>query len=143
VQELETTPITEPATMPDTQWLAGKLIHYDNNSNDHAQFISHPSGNFLLWGETAEGDLSDTYAMPLLAGQTVTIDGGKGHMFIEDAIGPGTSFLNSGTIVQLYDADGRLLDTLGSQTHEDMASTRRKHAGTHEFHRSRGGHLLS
>jgi hypothetical protein len=77
---------------------AGNL-ELDNNTLENAQIISHPTGRFTLFGTSTD---EDWFALPLMAGQTINIDG-----------------LYQG-IFEFTDADGNVLDTYGYETIEDM-----------------------
>ncbi|MDY7009342.1 MAG: hypothetical protein SVV80_01125, partial [Planctomycetota bacterium] len=104
----------------DSHWLAGDLVDYDNNSTTNAQFLAHPTGNFSLLGNLSNDDGSgDWYALPLLAGQTVTIDGGGGWGF-PDPRNWYYPFTGTWMSVFMYDSSGNLMDSLGYETVEDM-----------------------
>ncbi len=108
-----------PAAIDDV-WLYGGFVDYDNDSMANAQFLTHPASNFFLLGDLIlDGAAGDWYALPLLAGQTVTIDGGGGWGYPDsrDWLMP---FTETSMSVFLYDSSGRMMDSLGYETIEDM-----------------------
>ncbi|MDY6914030.1 MAG: hypothetical protein SVT52_06205 [Planctomycetota bacterium] len=89
----------------DAAWLAGDLVDHYNDSMETAQFLNHPSGDFTLFGSFPSDpydSLEDWYALPLMAGQTIVMDG----MVISCA-------------AYLYDWDGNWMDSFGFETIED------------------------
>ena len=107
----------------DAAWRRGVMIdtYYDNNSMEHAQFVTHLSGNFTIYGslgnEVATFTLpsgvacsSDWYGLSMMAGQTLNVDGTAG-MF--------SFFMHPTMKVHLYDASGRWMGSLGYESMED------------------------
>lgn len=87
-------------------------IGTSHSSMKTAQFLSHPTGNFWLFGSS-----SGWYGLPLVAGQKVTISGGvNGH---DTNIANLDTILNSGVQVYLRDSRGSIIDTLGFESQED------------------------
>ena len=115
--ELETASENWSDAMLDEAWLKGQMVDVNNDTMQHAQFLSHPTGNFTLEGslwydvrhaEPLIGTLTnyqtDWYALPLMAGQTTVIEG----------------WSNDGSLrVLLFDAKGRWLDSFGYESIED------------------------
>ncbi len=120
IYEMEYDPADMTAEEIDAAWIWGDLVDYDNNSMTNAQFLTHPTGNFFLLGDLPlYGDGSDWYALPLLAGQTVTLDGGGGWGY-PDPRNWQIPFTRTSMAVYLYDSSGRMMDSLGYETVEDM-----------------------
>ncbi len=120
IYEMEYDPTGLTAEEIDAAWVDGDLVDYNNNSMTNAQFLTHPAGDFFLLGSLyRDSGSGDWYALPLLAGQTVTIDGGGGWGYpdLRDWDYP---FIQSWMGVFLYDSGGRLMDSLGYETVEDM-----------------------
>ncbi|HNX26944.1 MAG TPA: hypothetical protein PKK48_06005, partial [Phycisphaerae bacterium] len=88
----------------DARWLAGDLVDFTNDTKETAQFLSHPTGDFSLSGTLVANYDSgeDWYAISLLAGQTVVIDGQ----------------VNS-CVLKLYDSLGNYMGSYGYETEED------------------------
>lgn len=61
-----------------TSWIAGMLVDYVTDTVDTAQFLSHPSGTYQVFGTLNGGGDNDWYAIPLMAGQTITVSGDMG-----------------------------------------------------------------
>ena len=92
IEELEA--YADSAAAYDYNWSQGELVDYTNDEMVDAQFLSHPSGSFTFIGATSTSGDADWYALPLMAGQTVTIDGFTDYAYF-------------------YDSDGRMLETYG------------------------------
>ena len=118
IYEMEYDPTNMSAEAIDAVWIWGDLVDYDNNSMTNAQFLTHPAGNFFLLGGLY-GDGGDWYALPLLAGQTVTLDGGGGWGD-PDPRDWQIPFTRTSMAVYLYDSSGRMMDSLGYETVEDV-----------------------
>lgn len=88
----------------DSSWRDGDLVDFTNDTKETAQFLSHPTGDFTLTGElvATHDTTSDWYALPLLAGQTVTIDG-----------------ILSDCVLKMYDSHGNYVDSYGYESSED------------------------
>ncbi len=99
--------------------LAGKMANYFNDTLIDAEFLSHPTGNFYVYGQLNDdtGDQEDWFGLPLMAGQTVYIDGGVGAW--DTDLDNLFSMLDWFTAVYLYDSQGHLMDTLGFESVED------------------------
>ncbi len=96
-------------------WLQGNIVDYGNDVDnapgnfDNAYFLSHPTGTFTFTGQlnrwTFMPDDYDYYALPLLAGQTVTINAG--------------TFGGQYGSLNLLSVDGRLMAQYGTETADD------------------------
>ena len=134
-------------------WLGGDLVDYRNDAMPNAQFINRPRDQQTMmvsgWIPTLipaphedmsapfpDGDQGwvDWYAMPMLAGQTVTIYGYSREWEIDPAtgmfVGPFVDpdeqlagkeweMLYGSLRLRLYNADGFWVDGLGWETNED------------------------
>lgn len=111
-----------PADKPDITamlWQQGEINDYTNDTPGTAQFLNSTDGNIIVWG--AVGTEGDYYALPLMAGQTITIDGGITQARTMAQINASQStFLGTSTSVFLYDNAGHLIDTLGYDSVEDQ-----------------------
>ncbi|MFB3894113.1 MAG: beta strand repeat-containing protein [Phycisphaerae bacterium] len=105
-----------------------QLLRHDSRAT--AQPVSHPTGNFTINGtlaatqgstftflsyktqRTAGASISDWYSMPLMGGQTVTIDGYSGADPLTDR--------NVDIAVHLYDSAGHFMGSLGYETVQDI-----------------------
>jgi hypothetical protein len=96
-------------------WIEGHLVDYTNNSLQTAQFIGHPSGSLILSGDLGNEVLSsnplvetrqDYYALSLMAGQTIVVDGLEGDWL--GSMG-----------VRLYDSAEHWMGSFGYETVED------------------------
>lgn len=126
VYELESGTARVAAAGFDRAWLDGQIVGYDNNSQANAQFLSTSTGNFDVYGDLLDepatftfasrktrvlgstppayaASYADWYGLPLMAGQTVTIDGWVGAY----------PFSETMASANLYDSAGYLMDTLG------------------------------
>lgn len=132
-----TTPSTIINEMENTSttgnWLAGDLVDFNNDTQASAQFVSSTTGDFYVYGTlknetvsaftftglSAAGKDVDWYAVPMMAGQVVTIDGGQGH-------GANfTPFTATQMAVAMFDSNGKLVDTLGYSTINDPTDPKR------------------
>ena len=121
--------------LKDQAWSMGYMVDYTNDTAQTAQFVSHPTGSFVikgtLYGYNAvaindrgaiipsldptsddhsvfgEDAQTDWYAMPLLAGQTVRIEA---ELF---------SMVSGQMGLAILDSDLRFMDTFGWETSED------------------------
>ena len=120
-------------------WLQGEFPHlgaqgWENDTISHAQFINHPTGSMDLYGAVSgettallpeempglEGQdwQQDWYALPMEAGQTITMQG----WFL--TLAGWVPFIASGTTAggikaHMYDSDGRWQGSLGYETWDD------------------------
>lgn len=100
---------TREDDVPYFVWLSGEMTFQWNDTPATAQFLNHPSGEFSLTGgfkvvDLETGDTDDWYALPMLAGQTVVVDG-----------------IVTNCEVILTDWDGHWMDSFGYETIEDEA----------------------
>jgi hypothetical protein len=138
-------------------WIQGEFIYFggqgwENDSIAHAQFINHPSGTMQVYGALYRYDgastlpedipdftgaawLQDWYALPMQAGQTVTIQGWV------PVLGEWEPFIYYGTIASrltnvkahMYDSDGRWVASLGYETWDDYGFGSRYRMDTAEL----------
>lgn len=139
--ELETATEGLTAGLVIDQWIAGDLvvvsetmatatpelvdINWDNDSMLTAQTLTASTGRVTVTGrldpllealtDSPDGAtyFQDWYTIPVMAGQTVTIDG---QLLVGAAW---ESFLQSNVSVRLYDSFGNYMDSLGFETVED------------------------
>ena len=118
-----------------TGGLALRNVNNDNSNGsfDTAQYLSHPTGRIVVEGlvggvavdagdgddDEPQGDLGDVYAIPLMAGQTIRVDG---EVFYEyyDGYEETYPFIDVGVVALLYDPDFYWVDSLGYETVEDV-----------------------
>ena len=117
----------------DGAWLNGFSSYYNNDRKEFAQYVSHQSGEFWIYGDIVNevgspnpGGLEqgqDWYAAPLMAGQTIEVDL---MVLIEDPNNVGvfiyaipTNIGYSTNQIRLYDFDGNWVDSWGYETEED------------------------
>lgn len=105
-----------PGSAYSSSLLAGKMADYFNDSFIDAEFLSHPTGNFYVYGQLnpTVGDSQDWYGLPLMAGQTVTIDCGSGAWNTDLS-----KLFEFGKGIFLFDSQAHLMDTLGYESVED------------------------
>jgi len=138
-------------------WIQGEFIYFagqgvENDSIAHAQFINHPTGTMQVYGALYQYDgastlpedipdftgaawLQDWYALPMQAGQTVTIQGWV------PVLGVWEPFIYYGTIASrvtnvkahMYDSDGRWVASLGYETWDDYGFGSRYRPDTAEL----------
>ena len=100
----------------DMLWRSGYMIDYNNDTFQYAQFLSSASGDFTITGSLGNNDASpnpdteadyvqDWYALPLLAGQTIRIEGTLSSTYMG---------------VRLYDCFLRFMDSFGYLTQQDV-----------------------
>ena len=120
--------------VPKSGWLYGYWLDYANDTMETAQYISTPTGGWLtIVGRRAtsavagaavadggeEEDVApDWYAITLLAGQRLVVDGIIPGMMVPDLLN------NQGlTRVKLVDMYGNVIDTLGQHSETDANPT--------------------
>ena len=119
----------------------GNLTYYNNDRPEHAQFLSHPTGEFWVYGTlggtlapgttifedeqsspnpdfNAQGSslIQDWYALPLMAGQTVMLelDSMFGSTWIQVRVYDSGTYSDPGDLANLY-----WMDSAGYETYED------------------------
>lgn len=126
VNELETPTALLAGTAWDRAWMTGGLVDFGNDTQANAQFLTNTMSDYFVYGSLANeaatfnftsyktkgvASFVDWYAMPMMAGQTISIDGWFGH---------GRSgkypFTDTALAAHLYDAAGNMVDSLGYET---------------------------
>ncbi len=124
-------------------WIQGEFVYFggqgvDNDSIAHAEFINHPSGKMQVYGALYRFEssstlpegipgfagaswLQDWYALPMQAGQTVTVQGWVPVLGVWEPFIYYGNDASRGTNVKahMYDSDGRSVASLGYETWDD------------------------
>ena len=100
----------------------GNLMTVNDDSTEDAQFLFNASGNTILWGEVGgnpvqPNDEYDYYAISLMAGQTIVLDGYAGY--VDDPRAAMFTLMDVGLAAGVFDANMNYLASVGFETYED------------------------